>query len=63
MTKWEYRVLTHQAVKFEEELNRLGAEGWEVVGTHFDRIEMRPHLGSWSGDAVQVTAVLKRPAR
>lgn len=61
MARWEYRVLTHQATKLEEALNQRGAEGWEVVGTHFGRFEMRPHFGSWSGDAVQVAAVLKRP--
>jgi hypothetical protein len=32
MQKWEYRIVKLQdAIKSEAELNRLGAEGWELV--------------------------------
>lgn len=61
--KWEYRVVTYQAATLEEELNRLGAEEWEVVGTYFDRVEIRPSFGSYRLETGQVTAVLKKPVR
>lgn len=32
--KWEYRVLTElQGALLEHELNKLGGEGWEAIGT------------------------------
>ncbi len=41
MQKWEYKVLRHGAS--EEELNKLGAEGWELIavtegGTYLKRL-------------------------
>lgn len=37
-SKWEYKVLNIQSrnyqlpISYEDEMNRLGAEGWELVG-------------------------------
>ena len=62
MTKWQYRVVTFPAAEIEKELNRLGAEQWELVGTHFDRLDIRPSVGVHHVETVQVTAVLKKPA-
>jgi hypothetical protein len=58
--KWQYCVVTYTAEALEHELNRLGAEEWEVVGTNFDRIEIRPAVGRHVLHVVQVTAVLKK---
>ena len=61
--KWEYRVVTYPSDTLEKELNRLGAEEWEVISTHFDRVDIHPAIGSYHLEAVQVTAVLKKPVR
>ncbi|MFI5384568.1 MAG: hypothetical protein ACHQ50_00450 [Fimbriimonadales bacterium] len=31
MTKWQYKLVVGRPQIVESELNRLGAEGWEVV--------------------------------
>jgi len=61
--KWEYRVVTSQSNTLEQELNRLGAEEWEVIGASFDRAEVRPSMGVQYVQTVQVTVVLKRLVR
>jgi len=61
MTRWQYRVVTFPAAALEKELNRLGAEQWEVVATQFDRLDIRPSVGVHHVETVQVTAILKRP--
>jgi hypothetical protein len=57
LQKWEYKLANLD----EKELNRLGDEGWEVVGTG-----MQIFSQSARGDAVsqissQTKAILKRP--
>ena len=33
MVKWEYKIVTGKLVDItDEQLNKLGAEGWEAVG-------------------------------
>ena len=31
MQKWEYKMLRNSDITSEEELNKLGAQGWELV--------------------------------
>ena len=59
--KWQHRVVTYATAALEKELNRLGAEQREVVGTYFDRVEIRPSIGVHHAETVQVTAILKKP--
>ncbi len=33
MTKWEYRSIWFRVKDIDQELNALGAEGWEAVST------------------------------
>jgi hypothetical protein len=50
MKKWEYRLVTAVTMDFEEELNLLGVEGWELV-----------FVTAMPGTApIQLVAVLKR---
>jgi len=49
MTRWKYKVVGHtNNKKLEKELNKLGQEGWEVVGGG---------VGSWPNSQF----VLKKP--
>lgn len=55
MERWEYRVADLTKVEKDVgELNRLGAEGWEVVG-------MVSTWGASGARFVHPIAVLKRP--
>ncbi|MFR9730725.1 DUF4177 domain-containing protein [Saccharopolyspora sp. MS10] len=60
MATWEHKVATYQQGwkgfdydKIGAELDRFGAEGWEVVGT------LTPTIGT--GHTVEVGVILKRP--
>ena len=36
MDKWEYKVINYARVMKEDDLNKLGADGWElVIVVHF----------------------------
>ena len=47
MTRWEYTTVFGTTKKVLEELNSLGAEGWEAV--------------NMAGNALSVVILLKRP--
>ena len=60
-TAWEHKVLPYKLAmrgfdyaQMERDLNDLGAEGWEAVGT------LSPSYGA--GQAIEVVVVVKRPA-
>lgn len=54
---WEYLVLRNEIAMDQDELNRLGAEGWELVG-------MTSHLrigGAMVSKRMEFVCVFKRP--
>lgn len=57
MTTWEYHTVDLGRVrerKIDEELNKLGAQGWEIVSI-FGK------AGNLAGGLTKAIAVLKRP--
>ena len=43
MTEWEYRIVTGKLIDItDQQLNELGAEGWEAVGCGIAGRELGP---------------------
>jgi len=59
--KWEYRVVTAQNALPESDLNRLGREGWEMVGLTSHVEDRMGPPGSGSIPVVVMVCVFKRP--
>ena len=61
--EWEYKVIKvekisklSEPIKFQEELNNYGKEGWELVGVFYP-----PHLGEgWIPKADADSVIFKR---
>jgi hypothetical protein len=57
VTKWEYKLANVN----EKELNRLGDEGWEVVGTASQISSQSARGDTVSQISSRIQAILKRP--
>jgi hypothetical protein len=47
--KWEYKIVSAEDEGVEQALNKLGAQGWEAVGLHYEYVE---EFGSQPGHHV-----------
>lgn len=46
MEKWEYKVVDLRPIEAEEELNRLGEEGWQFVQVQGTRYYFARQVGT-----------------
>jgi hypothetical protein len=64
VARWEYKVATISEVdeRAEKELNKLGEEGWELVGAP-GVVSARPAPQGSAGASTTVKLIFKRPKR